>query len=230
MENFDKRLENIALGLSVPVERLKLIVDQIKVKDRMNGDDLCKLTETGIPFINTFAELTFENPQIVNDMVKEGKINFFHLKMVIKYLTNKGGMFHNLKEKQSQTWAAQYERLLKKAIDAPFNPVIMISESGAIDLKHVEIPLLFKRVLVMYLNQYFHYRKIKHKLWDIISIQIVSQSEITIVLRNIGLLIGKNGSRIKDLELFLSERFKRDVKVNASKHLEWFENDVKPIS
>lgn len=94
MENIEKRLEDIALGLSVPVERLKLIADQIKAKDRMNGDDLSQLTDLGVPFVKTFAELTFENNQWVKDMVKTGKVNFFHLKMVIKYLTNKGGQFY----------------------------------------------------------------------------------------------------------------------------------------
>ena len=77
--------------------------------------------------------------------------------------------------------------------------------------------------LVEFLKEYLHSRKIKHKLWDIIEIRINSKAEFTIYLRNIGLLIGKNGSRIKDIENFMSDKYKIEIKVNAKKHCEWFE-------
>lgn len=77
--------------------------------------------------------------------------------------------------------------------------------------------------LVEYLKEYFHSRKIKHKLWDIIEIRINSKTEFTIYLRHIGLLIGKDGSRIKDIENFMSEKYKIGIKVNAKKHTEWFD-------
>lgn len=102
MKSIEERLEDIAAGLGVPLERLKLIVDRIRAKDQMNGDDLLQLTEIGIPFITKFGELVFESPQTVSNMIKEGKVNFFLFTTVIKSITNPGGLFYNLKEKQSK--------------------------------------------------------------------------------------------------------------------------------
>lgn len=78
--------------------------------------------------------------------------------------------------------------------------------------------------LVSYLNSYFHSRKIKAKHWDIIDIWIQSKTEFTIILRNVGMLIGKDGYRIKDMQEFISEKYKTEIKINAKKHTEWFEN------
>lgn len=77
--------------------------------------------------------------------------------------------------------------------------------------------------LIQYLKAYFHSRKIKAKHWDIIDIWIQSKTEFTIILRNIGMAIGKDGYRIKDLTEFISEKYKTEIKINVKKHTEWYE-------
>lgn len=77
--------------------------------------------------------------------------------------------------------------------------------------------------LILHLKAYFHSRKIKAKHWDIIDIWIQSKTEFTIILRNIGFAIGKDGHRLKDIEEFLSEKYKVEIKVNIRKHTEWYD-------
>ncbi|KFF75799.1 hypothetical protein HX13_07125 [Chryseobacterium sp. P1-3] len=115
MKSIEEKLEDIAAGLSVPVERLKLIVDQIKSKDRMDGDDLRQLTDFSLPFTNTFAELVFDSPQTVNKMIKEGKVNFFLFTIVAKLLQAKADYF-TISGKNNQKHLSIFFALKGKAL------------------------------------------------------------------------------------------------------------------
>lgn len=75
--------------------------------------------------------------------------------------------------------------------------------------------------LTKVLQKYFESRKINFNHWEIIDIHIVSKQEFSIILRNIGKLIGKKGYRIKDMEEFVSEYYKIPIKINAVQHIEW---------
>ncbi len=72
-----------------------------------------------------------------------------------------------------------------------------------------------------HLKDYFQERKIKTKLWDIINVEY-QEHKIDIYARNIGLLIGKDGHRILDMETYFSEYYNKPVKINAIKHIEWY--------
>lgn len=77
--------------------------------------------------------------------------------------------------------------------------------------------------LIIHLKSYFHSRKIKGRNWDIIDIHIRSKNEFDIILRNTGMLIGKDGHRIKDMQEYISSKYKVEIKINAVKHIEWFD-------
>jgi hypothetical protein len=72
--------------------------------------------------------------------------------------------------------------------------------------------------LIKLVKEYFQEREIKFEHWDIIDIIIISKSEFSIILKQIGKLIGKKGYRIKDMENYMSEYYKIPIKINAIKY------------
>lgn len=121
MENIESRIEDIAIGLSVPSEKIKLVYDNVKSKGIMQGDDLRQLTEIGIPMVKELCALYGKNTDEIKLMVKNGEVDFKHFGAVLLYLTNEGGMFYELKKKQSETWGYQYNEALKKLIIEAYN-------------------------------------------------------------------------------------------------------------
>lgn len=115
------RLGNVASGVSVPIDRLITAYGQVKAKGKLMGDDLRQFTEAGIPMIHELAkEFGVADDQIAK-MVETGKVGFKDVDKVIKNLTNTGGMFFNLMEKQSTSLtgltsnlADAWDRMLNK--------------------------------------------------------------------------------------------------------------------
>lgn len=116
------RLGNISAGVSVPISRLILAYGQVKAKGRLMGDDLRQFTEAGIPIIHELAKVTGTADENISKMVESGKIGFAEVQQVIQNLTNEGGMFYNLMEKQSKTLTGQLSNL-QDAWDRMLNSV-----------------------------------------------------------------------------------------------------------
>lgn len=105
------RLGNIAAGVSVPLDRLILAYGQVKAKGRLQGDDMRQFTEAGIPIIHELAKVLGVADNQISKLVEGGKIGFPQVQQVIQNLTNEGGMFFNLMEKQSKTLTGQISNL-----------------------------------------------------------------------------------------------------------------------
>ncbi|OBW43504.1 hypothetical protein AB670_00033 [Chryseobacterium sp. MOF25P] len=133
MENIESRIEDIAIGLSVSAEKIKLVYDNVKSKGIIQGDDLRQLTEIGIPMVRELAALYGKTTTEIQLMVQNGEIDFKHFGAVFLYLTNEGGMFYELKKKQSQTWGYQYKEALKQIIMKAYNAGWVDSENKGLD-------------------------------------------------------------------------------------------------
>jgi len=105
------RLGNIAAGLSVPLERINLVYGQVKAKGKLMGDDLRQFTEAGIPMVAELAKKFNKTTSEISAMVSAGKIGFKDVKDVLFAMTNEGGMFFNLMEKQSKSLSGQVSNL-----------------------------------------------------------------------------------------------------------------------
>lgn len=105
------RLGNIASGLGVPLSRINLVYGQVKAKGRLMGDDLRQFTEAGIPMVAELAKKFNKTTAEISDMVTAGKIGFKDVKDVLFSLTDEGGMFFNLMEKQSKTLSGRVSNL-----------------------------------------------------------------------------------------------------------------------
>ncbi|REC56988.1 hypothetical protein DRF62_02180 [Chryseobacterium piscium] len=133
MENIESRIKDIAIGLSVPSEKIKLVYDNVKSKGIMHGDDLRQLTEIGMPMVKELCALYGKTTTEIQLMVQNGEIDFKHFGAVFLYLTNEGGMFYELKKKQSQIWGYQYKEALKQIIMKAYNVGWFDSENKGLD-------------------------------------------------------------------------------------------------
>jgi len=105
------RMGNIAAGLGVPLSRINLVYGQVKAKGKLAGDDLRQFTEAGIPMVAELAKKFGKTTAEITEMVSAGKIGFKDVQDVLFGLTNEGGMFFNLMEKQSASLSGQIANL-----------------------------------------------------------------------------------------------------------------------
>lgn len=105
------RMGNIAAGLSVPLSRINLVYGQVRAKGKLMGDDLRQFTEAGIPLVAELAKKFNKTTAEITEMVSAGKIGFKDVQDVLFAMTNEGGMFFNLMEKQSKSLSGQVANL-----------------------------------------------------------------------------------------------------------------------
>ncbi|MFP3835357.1 tape measure protein [Chryseobacterium sp. SIMBA_028] len=105
------RMGNIAAGLGVPLSRINLVYGQVKAKGKLAGDDLRQFTEAGIPMVAELAKKFNKTTSEISEMVSAGKIGFKDVQDVLFGLTNEGGMFFNLMEKQSASLSGKIANL-----------------------------------------------------------------------------------------------------------------------
>jgi tape measure domain-containing protein len=128
------RLGNIASGLSIPLNDLVYLYGTTMVQGRLFTQDVRQFQGRGIPLVQELSKTLGKTTDEINEMVTAGKIGFPEVQKVIQNLTNEGGTFYNLMEKQSKTITGQISNL-GDAWDTMLNKIGQSSEgviSGAI--------------------------------------------------------------------------------------------------
>lgn len=105
------RLGNIASGLSIPLNDIVYLYGTTMVQGRLYAQDVRQFTGRGIPLVKELAAMYGKTAEEINAMVSEGKIGFPEVEKVIKKLTDQGGQFYNLMEKQSASLTGQISNL-----------------------------------------------------------------------------------------------------------------------
>lgn len=105
------RLGNIASGLSIPLNDIVYLYGTTMVQGRLYAQDVRQFTGRGIPLVKELAAMYDKTAEEINAMVSEGKIGFPEVEKVIKKLTDQGGQFYNLMEKQSASLTGQISNL-----------------------------------------------------------------------------------------------------------------------
>lgn len=95
------RLGNIASGLSIPLNDIVYLYGTTQVQGRLYAQDVRQFTGRGIPLVRELAEMYGKTAEEINEMVSAGKIGFDDVEKVVLKMTNSGGQFFNLMEKQS---------------------------------------------------------------------------------------------------------------------------------
>lgn len=95
------KLGNIAAGLSQPLGDLVYLYGTTMTQGRLYTQDFNQFVGRGIPMIKELAEYFGVAESEVKGLVEAGKVGFPEVQAVISSLTEEGGMFFNMTEKQS---------------------------------------------------------------------------------------------------------------------------------
>lgn len=123
-----KRLADVASGLGVDMQRLILAVGQVKAAGYLRGTETRQFTEAGF---NILGELAKYYSELEGRIVSVGEVQerqfkrmiaFQDVEEVFRRVTDAGGMFYQMQEKQAETLAGQMSNL-KDSIDLMFNSI-----------------------------------------------------------------------------------------------------------
>lgn len=118
-ELFDttKRLADLSSGLGVDFYRIVLAYGQVHSATVLRGQELRQFTEAGIPMVDELAKkFTKLKGEVVSagdvfQLISERQVPFQMVKEVIDDLTNEGGKFYMMQEKQSETLKGKVSNL-----------------------------------------------------------------------------------------------------------------------
>lgn len=110
-ELFDttKRLADLSAGLGVDMSRIILAYGQVRSASYLRGQELRQFTEAGIPILQMLADkFSLLEKRVVSvgdvfDYVSKRKVPFEMVKEVIQDMTNEGGIFYKMQERQAET-------------------------------------------------------------------------------------------------------------------------------
>lgn len=105
------RLGNIASGLSLPLNDIVYLYGTTMVQGRLYAADVRQFTGRGIPLVKELAKMYGVTTDEINNMVSAGKIGFPDVQKVLNKLTDEGGQFYNLMEKQSKSLTGMISNL-----------------------------------------------------------------------------------------------------------------------
>lgn len=116
------RLADVSAGLGVDMNRLILAYGQVRAASVLRGQELRQFTEAGIPLVDMLAEKFTElNGRVVKtsevfELISKRAVPFSMISEIFEDLTEKGGMFYEMQERQAATLTGRWEKL-KDAFD-----------------------------------------------------------------------------------------------------------------
>lgn len=129
-ELFDttKRLADLSAGLGVDMNRIILAYGQVRSAAFLRGQELRQFTEAGIPMVQALADKfsQLENRVVstgeVFDKISKRQVPFEMVKEVMEDLTDEGGRFYMMQEKQSESLQGKISNL-RDAYDIMLNSI-----------------------------------------------------------------------------------------------------------
>ncbi|MCM1301916.1 MAG: tape measure protein [Bacteroides cellulosilyticus] len=112
-----KRLADVSVGLGVDMGRLVLAYGQVKAASYLRAAEIRQFTEAGIPMLELLSEKFTEiqgkavSTEQVMDLVSKRAVSFSMVEEIFKDMTDAGGMFYNMQEKQAQTLFGMWSKL-----------------------------------------------------------------------------------------------------------------------
>lgn len=112
-----KRLADVSVGLGVDMGRLVLAYGQVKAASYLRAAEIRQFTEAGIPMLELLAEKFTQlqgkavSTGQVMDLVSKRAVKFSMVEDIFKDMTDAGGMFYNMQEKQGNTLFGLWAKL-----------------------------------------------------------------------------------------------------------------------
>lgn len=129
-ELFDttQRLADVSAGLGVDMNRLILAYGQVRAASVLRGQELRQFTEAGVPLVEElakkFSQLRGEmvSTSEVFELISDRAVPFAMVKEIFEDMTNAGGVFYQMQEKQAETLKGQWSNL-KDAVSIMYDEI-----------------------------------------------------------------------------------------------------------
>lgn len=111
------QLADVSAGLGVDMNRLVLAYGQVRAAAVLRGQELRQFTEAGIPLVELLAEKFTElngratTTADVFELISKRAVSFSMIEEIFNDMTESGGMFYKMQEKQSETLKGQWMKL-----------------------------------------------------------------------------------------------------------------------
>lgn len=145
------KLADVSAGLGVDMNRLVLAYGQVRAASVLRGQELRQFTEAGIPLVELLADKFTElNGRMVStadvfDLISKRAVPFSMIEEIFNDMTESGGMFYKMQEKQSETLLGQWQKL-KDALS------IMYDEMGNTSVVHGAMEKMFSDAMRLMQN------------------------------------------------------------------------------
>lgn len=106
-----RRLGDVSAGLGLNLQDLTWLYGTTMVQGRLFTRDLMQFTGRGIPLTEELAKQFGVTKDKVSELVTAGKVGFPEVKKAIESLSNEGGKFGGLMEKQSHSITGQISNI-----------------------------------------------------------------------------------------------------------------------
>ena len=103
VENALKHLGDVASGTPATLEQIVNVFGKVKAKGKASMEEMNRLMEAGIPILDVLASQLGVTKAKVIEMTSGGKIGFDTFKKAVFSMSEEGGDFFNMMEKQSKT-------------------------------------------------------------------------------------------------------------------------------
>lgn len=129
------RLADISAGLGVDMNRLVLAYGQVRAASVLRGQELRQFTEAGIPLVELLADKFEELGRAgtttadVFELISKRAVPFSMIEDIFNDMTEAGGIFYKMQEKQSETLKGKWMKLKDAAS-------IMYDEIGNTETVH----------------------------------------------------------------------------------------------
>lgn len=146
-----QQLADVSSGLGVDMSRLILAYGQVRAASVLRGQELRQFTEAGVPLVELLADkFTKLNGQMVStaevfELISKRAVPFEMISEIFDDMTNKGGTFYKMQEKQAETLLGQWNNL-KDAVS------IMYDEIGNTTVVHRAMESLISGARSLMLN------------------------------------------------------------------------------
>ena len=123
-----KRLADVSAGLGVDMQRIILAYGQVRAAAYLRGTELRQFTEAGIPLLEElaahFSKLEGRAISVgdVFGMISKRLVSFEDVAAVFKKMTDEGGVFYQMQEKQAESLKGMMSNL-KDRIDLMLNDI-----------------------------------------------------------------------------------------------------------
>lgn len=111
------QLADVSAGLGVDMNRLVLAYGQVRAASVLRGQELRQFTEAGIPLVELLADKFTElngratTTADVFELISKRAVSFSMIEEIFNDMTESGGMFYKMQEKQSETLKGQWMKL-----------------------------------------------------------------------------------------------------------------------